>query len=200
MKYGMQLKLTGTMLGLLVRKDFPRKETRKSILSEYLEILMRASDIGSKNRLLSSYMLGAYFIAMNRRGGKTPEENIRILEQRMRQSKALKALMGDSRHYFGEKAMESRRQWSRETHDSDHQKRYPNDWVVDVIEKTEDFQFGFDYLQCGVCKLCRDEGCPELARYLCSLDYMLTELIGIRLKRTQVLAEGAEKCDFRFLK
>ena len=70
--------------------------------------------------------------------------------------------------------------------------------MVDVIEQGPDFTFGFDYRECGVCKLCRDEGCPELAPYLCRLDYMTTDMMGIHLERTMTLAEGAPKCDFRF--
>ena len=200
MKYSAQMKLVGSMLNFLLRKDLPSKDVRKKILSEYEKILTRASDIGSTNRLLSSYLLGAYFIAMNRKTQKTPEENIGVLEKRLRESRLFKMMMGDGKSYFSEKNMESRRKWSEETKDPAHQKQYPNDWEVEVIEGDGSFQFGFDYLQCGVCKLCRDEGCPELARYLCSLDYMLVELIGIHLDRTKVLAEGGDCCDFRFRK
>lgn len=92
------------------------------------------------------------------------------------------------------KKMQSRRKWSEFT----HAKTYKNDWVVDVIEGDGNFKFGFDYLECGVCKLCKDEGCFELAKYLCKLDFMLVEIIGIKLKRTGTLADGNDRCDFRF--
>ncbi|MCD8003841.1 MAG: L-2-amino-thiazoline-4-carboxylic acid hydrolase [Clostridia bacterium] len=32
---------------------------------------------------------------------------------------------------------------------------------------------GYDYLECGICKLCRNEECPVLAKYLCQLDFVM---------------------------
>ena len=200
MKVSMSVNLVGSVLSGLIKKDVQNRQTRREILKEYRAVMSRASDIGSSNRLLSSYLLAAFFIAMNRQDGLSADENIEILETNMRKSRALKAFMGDAKGYFSEKSMASRRKWSAETHDPAHRQQFPNDWVVDVLEKTEHYQFGFDYLECGVCKLCRDEKCPELAKYLCSLDYMLVEIMGLHLNRTMVLAEGAPKCDFRFLK
>jgi hypothetical protein len=46
--------------------------------------------------------------------------------------------------------------------------------------------------------LCRDEGCFELAKYICKMDFVLAEIMGMRLERTQTIAEGCEKCDFRY--
>lgn len=34
-----------------------------------------------------------------------------------------------------------------------------------------EYELGYDYTECGVVKLCRDEGCPELAAYLCKFMY-----------------------------
>ena len=102
--------------------------------------------------------------------------------------------MGSSKNYFSEKKMEFRRNWSKET----YKRKYENDWIVDFIEPSKDYVFGFDYKECGVCKLCKDEGCKELAKYLCQLDYMIVEVIGIKLTRTKTLAEGYDCCDFRF--
>ena len=194
MKYNAMMAMVGSALNGMMKKDIPDREVRKKIGREYRNVILRAADIGSSNKLLNSDLLAAYFMAMNREDGKTPEENIAIMEKNMRSSRLMKAVMGDSKHYFSEKNMESRRKWSAQT----HEKKYENDWVVDVLEKTDDYTFGLDYLECGVCKLCRDEGCPELAKYMCSLDFMLAELIGARLTRTMTLAEGAPKCDFRF--
>lgn len=196
MEYNIMYKAMGKMLDGIIKKEITDKKVRQKIHSEYKAIILRASDIGSDNKLLSSYGLAAYFIGMVRNTGLSNEENIRILEQGMRKSRLLKAFMGDSKHYFSEKNMESRRKWSKQT----HERKYKNDWVVDVLEKTDDYEFGLDYTECGVCKLCRDEKCPELAKYLCSLDFMLVEIIGIKLKRTMTLADGCEKCDFRFIK
>ena len=200
MKYSMMMTAVERALEGMIRNPISGREVRNSIRKEYKNILLRASDIGSSNKLLSSYLLASFFIAMNRSTGLNPEENIEILEAGMRKSRALKLFMGDSKSYFSPKAMESRRKWSVLTKEEAHKKQYPNDWVVEFLEKTPEYEFGFDYLECGVCKLCRDEGCPELAKHLCRLDYMLVEIMGLHLERTMVLAEGAPKCDFRFSK
>ena len=191
----MMLRMMGRVLNGIVKEKLPEKAIRKEILTTYREILLRADDIGASNKLITSYALAAYFIAMNQKDGKTPQENYEILDAGLRNSRLLKAFLGDSKSYFSEKNMESRRKWSKET----HKHLYKNDWVVDVLEKTDDYEFGLDYTECGVCKLCRDENCFELAKYLCRLDFMLVEIIGIKLKRTTTLADGGDRCDFRFI-
>lgn len=55
MKYSMQAHMAGKILRFLVKKDFPRKDDRKRILSECGAILEHALFIGS--RLLSSDLL-----------------------------------------------------------------------------------------------------------------------------------------------
>ena len=194
MKDNLMLKGMGLALNGIVKDGVPDAAKRKEIRKGYKEIMDRASDIGSSNILLSSYGLAAYFISMNKVTGFTPEKNCEILERGMRKSKLIKAMMGDAKGYFDEKRMVKRREWSKET----HQRKYKNDWVVDILEKTDDYEFGMDYTECGVVKLCRDEGCPELAKYMCSLDFMLAEIMGLHLDRTMTLAEGAPKCDFRY--
>lgn len=69
---------------------------------------------------------------------------------------------------------------------------------MEVLPGGAVFDLGYDYLECGICKLCRDEGCPELARYLCRMDFVLAELMGMELMRTTTIAEGGERCDFRY--
>ena len=194
MKYNMTFRMIGLVFGGIVKKKVTDPAVRRNIKKEYRAIVDRAEDIGDGNTLLGAYAMMAYFIAMNRFDGMSPEENCDLLEKGLARSKLYKMTMGNADSYFSEKKMAFRRKWSRET----HEKKYKNDWVVDVLEKTPDYEFGFDYLECGVCKLGRDEGCPELAKYLCRLDYMTTEIMGVHLERTTTLAEGGPKCDFRF--
>ena len=51
-----------------------------------------------------------------------------------------------------------------------------------------------------VCKLCKDEGCPQLAVYFCQMDYVLADIMHMKLVRTKTIAEGAGYCDFRYSK
>lgn len=167
---------------------------RKAILSEYRQIMLNAKDIGKKNQLLSAYALAAWFIAMNRVDDLSPDKNFEIMSEGLRNSKMFSIVMGDAEHYLAPKRIEKQKKWAEST----HQKIYENDWVVDVVSGNGKFDLGYDYLECGICKLCRDEGCPELAKYLCKLDYLFADIMGLNLKRTTTLAEGGKKCDFRF--
>lgn len=194
MKYNMTFRMLGMVLNGITKKEIADKSVRKNVTKTYQDIVCRASDIGDKNTLLGAYALAAYFIALNSCDGMIPEQNINIMEEGLRNSKVYRMTMGSADSYFSEKHMASRRRWSQET----YKRKYKNDWVVDVIEKNDDFEFGFDYHECGVCKLCRDEGCPEYAKYLCRLDFMTSDMMGIKLRRTMTLAEGFDKCDFRF--
>ena len=78
------------------------------------------------------------------------------------------------------------------------QRRYPDDWVFRVIEGDgQAFEFGVDYTECGVVKYLAREGAPELAPYLCWIDYPMTAAMGVRLDRTETIAQGGPRCDFR---
>ena len=46
--------------------------------------------------------------------------------------------------------------------------------------------------------LCKDEGCPELAAYICRMDFVLADMMNMKLVRTGTIAEGASYCDFRY--
>ena len=59
--------------------------------------------------------------------------------------------------------MAGRLQWSKES----YKHIYENDWVVDILPGNDEYDLGYDYHECGICKLCKDEGCPQLAVYLC---------------------------------
>lgn len=199
MNYGTTEKIMPVFLFSICKKEFSKYGLDISLLknkikSEYKAIISRAKSIGDKNRLITSYLLAAYFIAINRSSGLSPEENYSVLESGLKKSRIFRMLCGNGKTYFDEKKMDSRRKWDTQS----HERKYENDWVVSFIEGNEDFVFGFDYYECGVCKLCRDEGCFELAKYMCRLDFLMVGLMGIRLERTKTLAEGGDFCDFRF--
>jgi hypothetical protein len=60
------------------------------------------------------------------------------------------------------------------------------------------FDYGIDFVECGIIKFLCAEGAEELAPVLCELDWPHAELLGIELIRTTTLAQGGERCDFRF--
>ncbi len=67
-----------------------------------------------------------------------------------------------------------------------------------MLPGCDEYDLGYDYYECGVCKICQDEGCPELAKYMCRLDFVIADIMGMKLVRTKTLAEGADLCDFRY--
>ena len=92
------------------------------------------------------------------------------------------------------KKMPGRLQWSADS----HKRRYENDWVVDILPGNGEYDLGYDYHECGAYKLCQDEGCPELTAYMCRMDYVLADIMNMKLVRTGTIAEGAAYCDFRY--
>jgi hypothetical protein len=82
-----------------------------------------------------------------------------------------------------------------------HQRQYPGDYVYTFVEGDgETFDYGVDYLECATCKFLEQQGALELGPYLCVADLLYSEALGWGLIRTMTLAEGAERCDFRFKK
>ena len=80
------------------------------------------------------------------------------------------------------------------------QKRlYLADWVYSVVEGDEEnFDYGLDFVECGICKFFCSQEADEFARYMCRLDFIMSERTGMGLIRTTTIAEGGEKCDFRY--
>ena len=79
--------------------------------------------------------------------------------------------------------------------------RYPGGWVSVYIEGDgEEFDFGIDYLECGLCKFYHQQGADEFTPYLCQFDYVQQSAMWAGFFRSMTLAEGAERCDFRWKK
>jgi len=79
------------------------------------------------------------------------------------------------------------------------ERRYPDDWVWALIEGNgRKFDYGYDFYECGVQKYYQAQGADEFLPYFCFLDFVTTRASGRVLMRTGTLAEGADRCDFRF--
>ncbi len=90
---------------------------------------------------------------------------------------------------------------SRDASKVSHQEKYPEDWVFDYVEGDgQDFDWGIDYTECGVCKFYHAQGADELAPYLCQLDFPISKAFNMGLVRTQTIAQGGKLCDFRWKK
>lgn len=63
------------------KRSHAHKNLRKATVQEFRSISARAKDIGADNPLLSSYVLAAWFIAINRCNQLSSDQNYQILEQ-----------------------------------------------------------------------------------------------------------------------
>ncbi len=194
MKSNLTIKICGIAFSRWTKDPRISVRQRKAIHQEYRKIMHHAKDIGSTNQLLTAYAMAAWFIAMNRMDDLSPDENSEIMKAGMSRSNLLRVVLGDAEHNLNAKHVEKQKKWSEKT----HLRKYENDWVVDVVCGNGAFDLGYDYWECGICKLCQDEGCRDLAKYLCQIDYLFAQIMGLTLERTTTLAEGGEKCDFRF--
>ena len=77
----------------------------------------------------------------------------------------------------------------------------PDGFRAEIItDKTQTYNlgYGFDILECGICKLFQKHNAGKYASILCEVDKVTSGLAGLELIRNSTIAYGAEKCDFRF--
>ncbi len=93
-----------------------------------------------------------------------------------------------------------RDRWRKAMEESQN-REFTKNWVGEFVEGNgKDFEFGFNFIDCGFLKLAREYGCEEIAPYGCLCDFVRMRALGIGFRRTQTLAMGHARCDFRFLK
>jgi len=79
------------------------------------------------------------------------------------------------------------------------ERRYGGNWVGTWVEGDgQEFDYGIDFTECGICKYYAAQGVPELAPYLCLSDEVGSRACGRGLVRYTTVAEGGSVCDFRF--
>ena len=78
------------------------------IVKEHKAITVRAKDMNDE-KLLSSYIMGIYFIAMNRCTGLSPEDNYKILESGLKNSSMFRKGLGTAEAYLDEKNLSGQR-------------------------------------------------------------------------------------------
>jgi len=80
-------------------------------------------------------------------------------------------------------------------------RQYPGDFVLSFIDgEGENFDYGLDITECGICKLYAAHDAERLAPYLCLSDYVVSKAFDRGLVRHETIAEGGGRCDFRYKK
>jgi hypothetical protein len=69
-----------------------------------------------------------------------------------------------------------------------------------LIGDGKEFDWGVDYVACGHYTFLKAQGAEEFAPYVCLSDMALGDALGWGLIRTHTIADGCERCDFRFKK
>ena len=147
--------------------------------------------------LLSSVLFLALYLALKKRGASSEKVGSIALEavEKLYSS----PFAGVLRFFNSLRPIQSRAQASARLAIESQKRRYPDDFVCLFVEGDGvNFDFGFDYIECGICKFFHRQEADEFSQYMCRLDYPFTKAMGVRLIRTSTIAEGGEKCDFRY--
>jgi hypothetical protein len=170
---------------------------------EYEALIPQIPYIGEKSPMLIFLLPTSRYLAVYRalqKRGATVEDGGRLIYE-MWQAEA-KAIPGPVRRLMGWLWFSSLLLRRVRKRAAESQKRqYPGGYVFTYIEGDgRDFDWGIDYVECSSCKLLKAQDAMELAPFVCAIDKVTSELLGWGLTRTMTLAEGFEKCDFRFKK
>lgn len=132
-----------------------------------------------------------------KRHGKTAEETWEMchdaLKLRMEKMSSIKRWLLS--HLMYSRVVKRRIQKRAEQH---QQQRFGDFEVKYVIGNGKDFDFGVDYVACGNYNFVKKQGAAEFAPYVCMSDIALSDAMNWGLIRTETLADGCERCDFRF--
>lgn len=173
--------------------DFAKEVLRKAG-QKHEELIPRLPYIGGENFLTTDLIRSttslALFKAMKAQG-KRARDTGKIIYDAVRES--VRCL--PPQPPIGPEKLERR----REQANMSHLRRYPGDWVWDVVDGDGvSFDYGYDFFECGTQKLYHAEGADSFLPFYCYLDFVTYRTAGWGFMRTGTLAEGHEKCDFRF--
>ena len=170
---------------------------------EYEALIPEIPYIGEKSPMLIFLMPTSRYLAvcraLQKRGGSVEGAGRLIYEMCEAEAKAMPGTVRRLMGYLWFSPLLLRRVRMRA---AESQKRqYRGGYVFTYVEGDgKDFDWGIDYLECSSCKLLKAQNAMDLAPYVCAVDKVSSEMLGWGLTRTMTLAEGFEKCDFRFKK
>ena len=185
-----------------VEKEIPEIDMpsyKKRVLKEYKAIVERTPAIGSMkdNMFVMTMYAGAFLIALYKEAdGKIGEEKLKGLVRAAAYCPLMvKAKQGKSA--FTEKEIANRTKqakWSR-----DHIEEYPMNWFYYFETVPGKDEYYITHKQCGICKLTKQEGCEEITKHLCMMDYYTFEMQWAVLDRTKTLGYGDDECNFHLM-
>ena len=175
----------------------------KEAREEFSVLIPELPDIGGwRNPHTQFIVAAALFLALYRvlkaHGRSADEVGALILEAVTKYSSQLGAMVRlfapIQRKLFGS-------EFARRLALVSQRRRYQNDFVCAYVEGAgTNFEYGFDYVECGIHKFFHMQDADEFTQYMCRLDYPYAEAMGYELIRTSTIAENGLKCDFRYKK
>lgn len=110
---------------------------------------------------------------------------------------APETLRANCEERFSRAGRDSLAQWAAWS----QQRIYPGDWVGRAyFDGGQDYDVGYDMLECGAVKLFAGLGMMDAAPYFCLNDFPRSLAEGSGLMRSGTLAQGRPCCDFRYKK
>lgn len=183
------------------------KEQASSLISEsrreYEAIIPQIPFIGGKNPLLVFLLPTSRYLAIYQvlqKMGIAVEEAGQIISQMNEaELKSIPCFIRRIIGYFWFSSWFIKR--IRKRAKESQERKYPGGYVLTFIEgEGEKFDYGIDYTECAGCKFLHEQNALELAPFMCALDKTASDILHWGLTRTMTLANGFEKCDFRFKK
>jgi hypothetical protein len=173
----------------------------KEVRREYEAIIPHLPYIGPRNPLMiffipTGWHVGLYRVLQKQR--RTVEEAGQVIyDMTEAYLKSIPAFVRRLIGYLWFSSLLMKRLKKRAV--QSQKRKYPGDYVLVYIEGDgKTFDYGIDYIECANCKFLRALGADELAPYVCAGDKLASEFLGWGLTRTMTIADGHEKCDFRF--
>jgi len=149
--------------------------------------------------LLPTVKCLALYRALQRQGGTVEEAGRLIYEMSEIELKAIPSVVRRLMGFLWFSPWFKNR--ARKRAASSQAREYLGNFVMQYVEGDgRSFDYGVNYTECANVKFLRSQGAMELAPYICATDRLSSEYLGWGLHRTTTLAEGAERCDFRFKK
>jgi hypothetical protein len=190
-------------LGELYGKEFTDQVLQEARI-EYKRLIPLIPFIGGSKvhmteDLMESVRILAYLRVL-KANGKTVDECKEIvyrgMETRIAQYPRLVLKLGGIRAF----SKPFRRYLQTQAKES-QERKYPQGFVFDFVNGNgEEFDWGLNIYECGICKFYQEQDAFEFMKMLCLIDYVLSDKLGYGLYRTETLVEGAEKCNPRMKK
>ena len=197
--------ISSTQIQPVLRTHYGREEMvvlLKETRQEMDNLIPQLPDTGGWRNphtlfIIASAFFLAFYRALKVRGRSTDEVGALIDEavRKMYNSRRyalIRLFRPIQRKLFGNQA-------GRQLASASQKRRYSNDFVCVFVDGDgKSFDYGFDYLECGICKFFHAQKVDEFAQYMCRLDFPFAEAMGFKLIRSSTIAEGGIKCDFRY--